>query len=198
MKAGPRLEGYFITWGEAAGGTEPSYLAEDGWDQHMPASPSQELLWGMPWRTMVWALQVLHACRNLCLKPTDYNSLNLYYSSMDMLKKMFLSLCALCWALQDTYWPLQHYWFMWALLLLLWWKMWSRKCFAFTPMIGCGPFRSARGFYSPCCTHRQPSSPICNHGEPNSLLMKEEAPMRCSNWLNGRAWSKPEHAEVKR
>lgn len=43
---------------------------------------------------MVWALQILYACRNLCLKPTAYNSLNLYYSSIDVLGKIFLSLCA--------------------------------------------------------------------------------------------------------
>lgn len=37
----------------------------------------------MLWRTVLWALQVLHACRNLYLKPIAYNGLNLYYSSID-------------------------------------------------------------------------------------------------------------------
>lgn len=89
MKAGPRLGGCFTIWGEAARGREPSCLAKDGWNQHMPAAPPQELLWGMPWRTMVWALQVLHACRDLSLKPTASNNLNLYYSSIDMLGECF-------------------------------------------------------------------------------------------------------------
>lgn len=110
----PGWDGCFTTWSEGARGREPSCIAKAGWNQHMPAAPSQEQgHLGGPW---------CGPCR-FCMHAAIYVSnpqptivLNLYYSSIDVLGKIFLSLCALCWALQDKYWPLQPHWFMWALL----------------------------------------------------------------------------------
>lgn len=114
MKAGPRMGWVFhnLEWRSKR---ERAIMYCQGWMEPAHACSSLPGA-GTPWRTMVWALQILYACRNLCLKPTAYNSLNLYYSSIDVLGKIFLSLCALCWALQDKYWPLQPCWFTWALL----------------------------------------------------------------------------------
>lgn len=105
------IHGQIPGWGDVTsvgvrlqeGESHHSLLGLSG-TSHTPAAPSQEPLWESPWRTEVWTLQLLHACRNLCLRSTACNMLSICprAGQTAVLQEIFLSLCAPCCALVKT------------------------------------------------------------------------------------------------